>query len=213
MSTRYHIAETFTSIQGEGVNAGKPAHFIRLQGCNLNCPWCDTPEAKGKSMAWGEWANAKWLVDGIPPHIRLVVLTGGEPALQDLACLVSMLHGRGKTVAIETNGTCAIPVRENCELDWVCVSPKLGCLGGAGLSEATLRKADELKFVIGDVGDLQRMDAWLQSQAASIPAKAALLLQPMSREDIATSLCVKEVERRGWPWQISVQLHRVIGVR
>ena len=112
----YEISEIFNSIQGEGSWLGIPTTFIRLAKCNLKCEWCDT------KFSWKE--GKPYLIDQILEKIQKkhVVLTGGEPAIQNLKPLVRAIKKLDKKIkiAIETNGTQQIPE----EIDWVVVSPK-----------------------------------------------------------------------------------------
>lgn len=108
------IAETFTSFQGEGPTAGQPAAFIRLSRCNLTCSWCDTPytwdwarfrpDAEARRLPVAELAN--W---ALAQSATLVVITGGEPLLQQAALLplADELTRAGRRIEIETNGTIA----------------------------------------------------------------------------------------------------------
>ncbi|WP_233508097.1 7-carboxy-7-deazaguanine synthase QueE [Spongiactinospora gelatinilytica] len=139
-ATRLLVAETFgPTLQGEGPSCGRQAMFIRLSRCNLRCGFCDTP------YTW-DWARydphheARWqpvaeLAEWVGGHSpRLVVITGGEPLLQQdrLLPLVDALIADGRRVEIETNGTIAPTpglVREGVQFN---VSPKLG---NAGLAE------------------------------------------------------------------------------
>lgn len=135
---QYPIIESFYSLQGEGIHVGTPAYFIRFGGCNLQCDWCDTQES---------WDNANVtaveledLIQDIP--CKRVILTGGEPTLQELEPLISALKEKGHEIAMETNGTRKIPVEW--KLDWVTVSPKPE-------SNYEIRcDADELKYVVDD---------------------------------------------------------------
>ena len=116
------INEIFISIQGEGNYLGLPCIFVRTQGCNLHCPFCDTKET------WKEGTDDKSPMDILAEvnrfcmdnKISLVVITGGEPCLQpDIQDVVDLLMVNGYTVAIETNGTQETPVGA-----WITASPK-----------------------------------------------------------------------------------------
>ena len=136
----YSVKELFYTLQGEGANAGTPAVFCRFAGCNLwsgreedrasaACRFCDTQFVGTDGQGGGKFESADALARAIlgawpadDAKHRFVVLTGGEPALQADAALVDALHAQGFRVAIETNGTLALPPG----LDWICVSPKAG---------------------------------------------------------------------------------------
>ncbi len=126
----------FRSIQGEGPYAGHPAVFVRLAGCNLRCPWCDTRYAwsGGKQLEAGEVAET---VAGLARGGELLVFTGGEPLLQPgcILAIVEHLGARGVYLraTVETNGTLK-PGPVAYVLDHAVVSPKLGnsLYGGTG---------------------------------------------------------------------------------
>ena len=115
----YPIVEIFRSIQGEGFNAGTPAVFVRLAGCNLNCSFCDTDN---NAVFLADSFQLKQMIDEIREKAPLVIVTGGEPTLHDLAPLSSSLRSLPVRVAIETNGTRVL--RPDEKFDWVTVSPK-----------------------------------------------------------------------------------------
>ncbi len=150
----YLVKEIFYTLQGEGVNAGRPAVFCRFAGCNLwsgreadrpaaACPFCDTDFVGTNGVNGGKFGYAADLAEAIAalwPHCAgaepFVVCTGGEPLLQLDAALVSELSRRDFAVAVETNGTCLPPPG----LDWICVSPKAG-------ARLSLTWGNELKLV------------------------------------------------------------------
>lgn len=114
---KYPVLEIFDSIQGEGSMIGMPVTFIRFKGCNLACPWCDTKESWKKPEA-DEGMTIEEIVEQC--HMTCVVLTGGEPCLNDLVPLITAMQVKNKYVCIETNGT--LPTPENA--DWIVASPK-----------------------------------------------------------------------------------------
>ena len=138
----FAVKEIFYTIQGEGANTGRPAVFCRFAGCNLwsgreedrstaICQFCDTDFFGLDGLNGGSYATEAELVstvrkvwspqDASGAH-PFVVCSGGEPLLQLNASLVEAFHEAGFEVAIETNGTLAVPVG----VDWICVSPKPG---------------------------------------------------------------------------------------
>ncbi len=208
----YAVKEIYLTLQGEGLQAGRAAVFLRFAGCNLwsgreedrasaECRFCDTdfvgvdgpgggrfdtPEALAEAVA------ARWPKD--VPGRRYVVCTGGEPLLQLDAPLIAALHGRRFDVGVETNGTLAAPAG----LDWICVSPK----AGAALVQ---REGDELKLVYPQPG--------LAPEALEHLAFGAFLLQPMDGPDreantrAAAAYCLSHPK-----WRLSVQTHKWIGL-
>ena len=124
------VNEIFYSLQGEGYHVGSAAVFVRLSGCNLHCPFCDTQHESGTEMTDEEIVEA---VKAYPA--RLVVITGGEPSLQLTKSLVNALHDIDKIVAVETNGTHSLPGN----VDWITLSPKDNFLGGEDFTDVLMR--------------------------------------------------------------------------
>ena len=115
----YKVNEIFYSIQGEGKHTGMPAIFLRLSGCSMGCPFCDTKYAfaDGKGMN-----NLEILVALSAFPCKTVVITGGEPTEQNLPALMSLLKSAGYCIHLETNGANDTDVSL---ADFVCVSPKM----------------------------------------------------------------------------------------
>jgi len=192
MAKTYRINEIFHSVQGEGAMTGRAAAFIRMAGCNRACPFCDTDHTAFTEM------TAADILDTIEPWpTRYAVVTGGEPLLQLDATLIDALHSRGWTVAIETNGT--IPVPEG--VDWVACSPK-------ARPWADLARIDELKVVMTD-------DVAPEAVASAFPQARQLFLQPCHDAATGTANTAETVEYvKSHPrWRLSLQTHRLIGVR
>jgi len=217
----YRVNDVYTAIQGEGCQTGTPMVLLRLHGCSVGCPWCDTKETwqadpanACASIAEARGANVRYAIasaNTIAQHIRLhhpgpswVLLTGGEPAEQGLGPLVEALHDAGYQVAIETSGTAPGLLLAQC--DWVCVSPKIGMPGKRAILPEMLALADEIKMVVGKAADIQNLEALLSSH----PTKPGvqICLQPLSQNERATQLCIETVQARGW--RLSVQLHKLL---
>jgi len=196
----YPIVEIFHSIQGEGVHAGTSSIFIRFGRCNLRCEWCDTEFDEWTDMSISEICKVleKWDCDR-------VVLTGGEPALQDLWPLRRILQKKGYQFAIETNGTIEL---EEGLVDWICVSPKDQIYPDVSIKQ---RKGDELKVVyVGQ--DLSMYDSL-------IPGFENLYLQPcyFESESIewngANFRTTMEKVLQNPEWILSLQTHKWMDVR
>lgn len=221
--TVYRVNDIYSTIQGEGCQTGVAMVLLRLHGCPVGCPFCDTretwtvePQHAVSSIAQARGANAKYTVTDpltIARYIatqhagpKWIMLTGGEPAEQPLGPLVDTLHDFGYKVAIETSGTAAgllgVP------LDWVCVSPKIDMPGGRSILPTVVEAADEIKFVVGKPADLLKLDNLLAS--VQLKDGCQICLQPMSQNAKATQLCMTTVEERGW--RLSIQVHKLLRI-
>src|SRR2546423_7793117 len=228
----YTVKEIFYTLQGEGAQAGRVAVFCRFSGCNLwsgreedrsraVCQFCDT-DFVGTVPDGGRFRSATELADAIDrcwqgesfalvdakdylqsgargqnqsDAKKYVVCTGGEPLLQVDEDLIQELHRRGFEVAVETNGTRRAPG----SLDWVCVSPK----AGAPLIQT---RGDELKLVYPQEGASPEKFGQLDFRH--------FFLQPMDGPDVAknTELAIEYCLRHP-RWRLSIQTHKLVGIR
>lgn len=195
------VNEIFYSLQGEGYYSGTPAVFIRLSGCNLRCPFCDTQHESGVAMTEDEIA-----CEVVKYPARHVVVTGGEPALQLTASLVGKLHDLGKYVAVETNGTHSLP--DN--VDWITLSPKHAFVGAA--ATPVLTRADEVKVVYDGIHDPS-----LQYQNLSINPPERLFLQPCDTGDPIRNAAIVNAAigyiKQNPQWRLSLQVHKILNIR
>ncbi|WP_298400189.1 7-carboxy-7-deazaguanine synthase [Sphingobium sp.] len=213
----YAVKEMFLTLQGEGVQAGRRAVFLRFAGCNLwsgreqdrasaICQFCDTDFVGVDGLGGGKFADADGLADaalgfwGNGGGDRYIVLTGGEPMLQIDDALVDALHARGFTIAIESNGT--LPAHPG--IDWICISPKAG-------SDVVQRSGHELKLVWPQPGvghslsDVDAMGAWDFDHH---------LVQPLDDAhavDNARAAIALVMDRPHW--RLTVQAHKYLGLR
>jgi 7-carboxy-7-deazaguanine synthase len=207
----YAVKEIFLTLQGEGGQAGRAAVFCRFAGCNLwsgreqdradaVCTFCDTDFVGMDGVGGGRFADAEALAGAVEaaweggPENRLVVLTGGEPLLQVDEGLIAALHGRGFSLALETNGTIEAPAG----VDWVCVSPK-------AQAEVVQTSGQELKLVYpqADV-DPARFEGL---------AFERFLLQPMDGPALAENTRAAIAYCLAHPrWRLSVQTHKYLGI-
>lgn len=221
MPEAYAVNEVFQSIQGEAHHAGTPSVFVRLQGCAVGCPWCDTKHTwalnPGQEVSTEQMLAkaadastfARMTQDDILSVVsrfnaRHVVITGGEPCTYDLRGLTDALLRAGRSVQIETSGT--QPVRVAPET-WVTVSPKLGMPGGFVVRDEALARADEIKLPVGKMADVERLSALIAGKITT----DEIWLQPISRSQKATELCLSQAIARNW--KLSVQIHQFLGVR
>lgn len=193
----YKVNEIFYSLQGEGRWMGRPAVFVRMSGCNLKCPFCDT-DFRGYREMSADDILSRCLEEG--GECRFIVLTGGEPSLQVDEQLIATLHQAGYYLSMETNGTHAVPEG----IDWVTCSPKVDFTEGG---ELVVRKVDELKLIFD--GEHEVSDHGI--------ACAFRYLQPCdvgndSRNYLILSECIKYIKAHP-EWQLSVQMHKIVGIR
>lgn len=219
------VNEVFASIQGEGYFTGKPAVFIRFQGCPNKCPWCDTKYAlaqlreNGRSLddldadatAYAS-CTARQLTDHVfarYPNLGFAVLTGGEPCAQDaieLLALCGCLKERDFSIQVETSGTLPVSLPE---WVWVTVSPKVGMPGGLKVREDAIARANEIKMVTGGEVDLAVLDELL----VHARPEARIALQPLSANEVSTAFCVKNVMERGGNYTLSIQTQKYLNIR
>lgn len=175
----FPVVEIFgPTVQGEGPDAGRPAYFVRFGGCDYRCSWCDSMHAVEPSLVRdAERLTASAICErlaALQSGPRLVVLSGGNPALMQLHELVEGLHLMGLQVAVETQGSVWRDWLG--QVDRLVVSPKppsSGMTGGEHAAQTTLFLEDltssgvsaALKIVVFDRGDLD----WAQDFSAAHP--------------------------------------------
>jgi len=195
---KYGVVEIFDSIQGEGPRMGIPSTFIRLQGCNLSCPWCDTDWSKGIPM------NEKEIVEKCTSG-RDVVITGGEPTIYNLTSLLLELRTKcpNSSVSIETNGTNSTEKYSGL-IDLIICSPKpqTGWSIHPGCRYHVLKYIVDGSFRVEHISkrDLKRMPTsiYLNPEASDIPR---FLKEAYDMVMTTPGL------------RVGIQLHKMVGVK
>ena len=206
------IRDRFLTLQGEGVNAGRRAVFVRFAGCNLwsgreqdrataICQFCDTDFVGTDGPGGGKFTDAAALAAAVSAAWgddragRFVVVTGGEPMLQIDDAIVDALHAEGFVIAVESNGT--LPAHPG--IDWLCISPKAG-------SDIVQRRGDELKLVWPQSGiDPDAIAAWDFTH---------FLVQPMDSDQADANREAAVAFAMARPqWRLSLQTHKLLGLR
>ena len=208
----YAIKEIFLTLQGEGVQAGRRAVFLRFAGCNLwsgreqdrstaVCQFCDTDFVGIDGEGGGKFATADDVAEAVAgcwgqarSGKRYIVITGGEPMLQLDIALIDALHNHGFEIGVESNGTIVAPDG----IDWLCISPKAG-------STVIQRSGDELKLVWPQPGsDWQEMEGWDFKH---------FLIQPMdsNARDQNRAAAIAFVMENPL-WRLTTQTHKVLGL-
>lgn len=206
----YKVNEIFYTLQGEGAHSGIPAVFVRFSGCNLRCPWCDTEFSEYTQMSAEQIVTEMLSLYDLPNERRkMCVLTGGEPSLQVDAMLIEALHKAGFYICIETNGTRPLPEG----IDWITCSPKHG-------TTIALKRVNEVKVVFTGDYDPEIWRTQLEAEhwmLQPLRYNGELLMESGIDEwenDSNDNLdeTVRYILDHPF-WRLSVQLHKIAGLR
>lgn len=204
--TTYQINEIYPAIQGEGYNTGRPGTIIRMQGCNLRCPWCDSSKTLKKDPTTQRTLEDilyEVLTKGPPKGIALI--TGGEPTMQNLGPLVDALSRKGIPTHLETNGT--LPIKAFPKFTWMTISPKQ--VAGYNCHSSAVELGNEVKWLIQSEEDITSLMYWLGTWRWD--SKKIVSLQPISMDPSATQICYDACLKYGW--HLSIQTHKLLGVK
>lgn len=191
--------EDFYTIQGEGFYQGHAAYFIRLGGCDVGCVWCDVKDS------WDVSVHPKVEVDLMAAKAKtsgtkIVVVTGGEPAMHNLDPLTTTLRQAGLRTHIETSGVYELTGT----WDWICFSPKKFKVTHSSVPA----KANELKIIVYNKNDFN----WAEEFASKVSAVCHLYLQPeWSKEKEMLPLIIDYVKANP-KWKISLQVHKYMNI-
>lgn len=224
-----YIHEHFVSIQGEGPFAGTPALFIRLAGCNLACPGCDTEYSNHTAYNMDELDQLlpQWLEQEHGCRPQLIVVTGGEPFRQSLHRFLNVCLDHAKHVQVETNGTLDVGDQVSHMLDVYDSNLTLVCSPKGRIANSIKRHCKHFKFVIGwDGHDLpetvlgnnlpipEKDLDWVRQRHDY--RKVTIYIQPQDynkdtlnrlARDNAVALCMLN------NYRLCLQLHKLIGVQ
>lgn len=193
------LMEDFYTIQGEGFYQGHAAYFIRLGGCDVGCVWCDVKES------WDAAAHPLVSIDEMVSRAKqsgtkLVVVTGGEPAMHNLENLTHSLQKSGLQTNIETSGV--YPITGN--WNWICFSPKKF----KAPDPTIYPQANELKVIVYNKSDF----AWAEEFAVEVSTSCKLFLQPeWSKEREMLPLIIEYVKANP-KWEVSLQIHKYMNI-
>ena len=195
----FPIMEYFYSVQGEGVFVGQPSFFIRMGGCDVGCVWCDVKDS------WDAEKHPKLPIDFLIEEAkkyssRLLIITGGEPAMYDLTELTKSFKKAGFQVHIETSG--AYPLVGN--FDWITFSPKKF----KQPLESVAKMANELKIVVFNKSDIH----WAEEHQKLVTSDCKLFLQPEWDKRKITEKIVFDYVLTNPKWFVSLQTHKYLGV-
>ncbi|MCG8418818.1 MAG: 7-carboxy-7-deazaguanine synthase QueE [Proteobacteria bacterium] len=202
----YLVKEIFgPTIQGEGAHAGRPCVFLRFAVCNLACTWCDTDFSRAGAERITASEIVARLVELDRHGSRMVVVTGGEPALQWDQTLCSALRDAGFRVHMESNGTRPL----GAPVDWLTVSPKPRFHGARDrLLGATELSVSECKVVVDSTVDKTTLTGYEQHYP-----DASRYLQPCMDDQYEQHLSrtIALITERP-NWRLSLQLHKIVGL-
>ncbi|MFP4663514.1 MAG: 7-carboxy-7-deazaguanine synthase QueE [Bacteroidales bacterium] len=193
------VLETFYSIQGEGINTGRAAFFVRIGGCDMGCRFCDSKE----TWDWvpDEWTAVDDLIDEIlNSGAKSVVVTGGEPLIYDFSMFTQKCREKGLQLFLETCGA----HRFSGVWDWICLSPKPQ---KHPLPEF-YSLASELKIIIFKPEDFD----WAEETAAEVSKDCQLMLQPEWSRFQDTGRWVVDYVKKNQQWRVSVQTHKFLRI-
>jgi organic radical activating enzyme len=191
-----NVKEIFYSLQGEGGRQGEASIFIRLTRCNLKCTFCDTDFEEGIDMHIGH------ILSVIKPYpCKWIVWTGGEPTIQLTDYVISFFKNAGYLQAIESNGYSKL----SDWLDYTVISPK----GNTNYAKKINPQVDEIRMTI------QRGD--LIPPVETLPAAKYYFLSPIFTDNRASTkmnidYCIEHIKLHP-EWRLSVQIHKLIGMR
>ena len=191
--------ESFYSIQGEGFHTGKPAYFIRLAGCDVNCHWCDVKES------WDISEDQYLSIDEIISNVikysaETVIITGGEPLMHTLTELTDALKEKNKKIHLETSGTHPI----SGHFDWICFSPKKF----KDPLDDFFKLSNELKIIVYNDSDF----LWAEELLKKIKNNPKLTLQPEWSKSKEINPKILNYIKSNPKWRISLQTHKYLNV-
>ena len=199
LAYQYPVMEHFATLQGEGYYAGSAAYFIRLGGCDVGCHWCDVKES------WPVDAHPKMNVASLcdlvaASGIKLVVITGGEPCMHNLAPLTNGLKAAGFRTHIETSGSHPL----SGEWDWITFSPKKFKAPLPSIYEA----ANELKVVVYNKSDFE----FAASHALQVNGDCLQFLQPEWSKRAQVMPQIVSFVKANPAWRVSLQTHKYLDI-
>ena len=195
----YPIVETFHSLQGEGYWTGVNAFFIRLGGCDVHCPWCDTKHS-WNSQRHPQHSVKELAIAAETAKPAIVIITGGEPLMHDLMPLTTALKDKGLQVHLETSGAHLLTGN----FDWITFSPKQF----KAPHQSIYRQVNELKVVVANEYDLR----WAEQQAALVPESTLRYLQPEWNSPDSQNLIFDYILQHP-QWRFGLQTHKLLKIQ
>ena len=194
------IIEDFYTLQGEGYHTGKPAHFIRIGGCDIACHFCDTKFSWKADLI--PLVKTEEIIEKIKKSkAKSLVITGGEPLMYNLDFLCNTLQKYNFQLFLETSGAYSI----SGVWDWICLSPKQQ---KPPLDKEIYQKANELKIIIEDEDDFN----WAEINAKKVQENCKLFLQAEWSKSKKIIPIIVEYIKKNTKWSLSIQTHKYINI-
>ncbi len=211
-------AEIVETIQGEGLYTGTPAFFVRFQGCNVHCFFCDEKETwinRESNSIEMEASEIIAQLDHMNPLLKRVVITGGEPTEQDLAPLIEALIDKSYRVSVETAATGKFTsdlFKDYDEELFITFSPKEVYSKSSKINDERIwQRADEIKFVIANDEGIEYLLTTIIAKLKQANNDCPIFLVPDWYNQDATKAKVLELCRQ-YPGRLRMgwQLHKII---
>lgn len=219
------VVKIWDTLQGEGPFSGRPAVFIRLAGCNIRCPLCDTDYTSNRRLMFVNEIQAEverlrrpYRLDGLPVKrpATLVVITGGEPFRQDIRAIVKRLTDYGYQVQIETNGT----LYPGSDFPWNLVT--VVCSPKGAIHPQLMKHIRALKYVIRD-GNVSAYDGLPTATLGrtSSPGRpnvdftGEVYIQPLDEQEEHTNRINRNAAMtscRIYGYTLCLQTHKLLGL-
>jgi len=196
------VSEIFFSIQGEGIDIGMPALFVRMAGCNMNCHFCDANHSVNEHYTHTSLFNE---IKRRAANKGYVIFTGGEPLLQDIYPVVEGLKFSGYRLGLETNGTIGLSAEFKNSFDSISLSPKVP------RAKLALKECTSLKIIY------PYLDGITADSFRHFPCQyKGIQPRDMPQKELKVAYlhgAIMEASRLGYPWRLSPQIHKFINMR
>lgn len=210
---KYKIVEIFESINGEGKKAGQLALFIRFQGCNLNCDYCDTKWANKQDVEYISMSTEEIINRILISGIKNITITGGEPLIQPyIKELLEELSKLDIEIEIETNGS--IDIRPFIEfknisltMDYKLSASKMESFMNLE-NFSYIRKNDTIKFVSGSIEDLEKVKTLIEKY--NLKEKCSIYISPVFGKIIPVEIVEFMLKNKLNGINLQLQIHKII---
>lgn len=210
---KYKIVEIFESINGEGKKAGQLALFIRFQGCNLNCDYCDTKWANEENAEYIHMSTEEIINRILESGIKNITITGGEPLIQPrIKELLKELSKLDIEIEIETNGSIDIkPFIEfkniSLTMDYKLSASKMESFMNLE-NFSYIRKNDTIKFVSGSIEDLEKVKTLIEKY--NLKEKCSIYISPVFGKIIPVEIVEFMLKNKLNGINLQLQIHKII---